>query len=449
MSKQQPKSPCQNDELADFFAFNVKRIWRYLLSERMAFWGISLYLFFEYVRPQNIYPQLDVAPWATISLALAIIGAVLDPKSRWASSSNNILLSLFFLVIILSGLTAYHPGSTWGQLKIFLNWFLFYFLCISIINTEKRFYLFLLFFFLFSFKMAQNGFITWAMRGFAFTNWGLVGGPGWFKNSGEFAIQMVIFVSASGAFVLALRECWQKWWIKAFFYLMPVTAAFSIMGASSRGGQLAMAVIGLWLVLRSEQGFKALLGIAVAGALLYHFLPPEQLARFQEMGTDETSMQRLEYWALGWDITLKHPLLGIGYYNWLDYLLDTYPQGIGPLGLVELPHNIFIQASAELGFLGLGVFLLLIVNSLRIGYRSRKMAKKMDDKFYNMMALGLDCGLVGFLVAGFFVTVLYYPFFWVQISLIVALNNVIKKRYLKFQESEDEKSQISPSGQAA
>ncbi|MDX2441152.1 MAG: hypothetical protein QNK40_11460, partial [Desulfobacterales bacterium] len=35
-----------------------------------------------------------------------------------------------------------------------------------------------------------------------------------------------------------------------------------------------------------------------------------------------------------------------------------------------------------------------------------------------------DMGLVGYLAAGFFVTVLYYPFFWVQIAMIVALHNV-------------------------
>ena len=41
------------------------------------------------------------------------------------------------------------------------------------------------------------------------------------------------------------------------------------------------------------------------------------------------------------------------------------------------------------------------------------------------MTYGFDMGLVGYLVAGTFVTVFYYPFFWVQIALIVALSNVV------------------------
>jgi hypothetical protein len=38
------------------------------------------------------------------------------------------------------------------------------------------------------------------------------------------------------------------------------------------------------------------------------------------------------------------------------------------------------------------------------------------------MAYGLDGALVSYLVAGFFVTVLYYPFFWINLALTVALS---------------------------
>ena len=188
-----------NSEILDFYQVKFKKIWKYILSERLSFWGISLYLFFEYVRPQAIFPALDVAPFGTISLALAIIGVIIDPTVRWVKNSNNLLMTAYFFVILLSAVFAYSSQSSCDYMKIFLNWFLFYYLCINIINTEKRLFLFAIFFFLFSFKMSQNGFITWAQRGFAFSDWGLVGGAGWFKNSGEFAIQMVIFLAMSGA----------------------------------------------------------------------------------------------------------------------------------------------------------------------------------------------------------------------------------------------------------
>ncbi|MDH5728608.1 MAG: hypothetical protein OEZ58_06435, partial [Gammaproteobacteria bacterium] len=53
----------------------------------------------------------------------------------------------------------------------------------------------------------------------------------------------------------------------------------------------------------------------------------------------------------------------------------------------------------------------------------------LNNKFFFSVAYGLDAGMVGFLIAGTFVTVLYYPFFWIQITMIVMLNNVVTKTY--------------------
>jgi hypothetical protein len=39
------------------------------------------------------------------------------------------------------------------------------------------------------------------------------------------------------------------------------------------------------------------------------------------------------------------------------------------------------------------------------------------------MAHGLDAALIGFLASGFFVTVLFYPFFWINLAMTVALYN--------------------------
>ena len=39
------------------------------------------------------------------------------------------------------------------------------------------------------------------------------------------------------------------------------------------------------------------------------------------------------------------------------------------------------------------------------------------------MARGLDGSLVGLIVSGSFISVLYYPFFWINFAMTVALNN--------------------------
>lgn len=51
----------------------------------------------------------------------------------------------------------------------------------------------------------------------------------------------------------------------------------------------------------------------------------------------------------------------------------------------------------------------------------------MDNRFSFFLAHGLDLGMIGYLVAGFFVAVVYYPFFWYEMAMIVALKAVAKK----------------------
>jgi hypothetical protein len=43
------------------------------------------------------------------------------------------------------------------------------------------------------------------------------------------------------------------------------------------------------------------------------------------------------------------------------------------------------------------------------------------------MAKGLNIAMWGFIIAGQFVTVAYYPFPWVNLALTVALGNIVKR----------------------
>ena len=326
----------------------------------------------------------------------------------------------------MSGIFAFDPSVSWDHWVFFLNWFLVYFLVINIVNTEKRLFVFILLFLLLSFKMAQNGAVTWALRGFSFTDWGLVGAAGWFRNSGEFSIQMLIFVSLSIAFIVAIKEKWGPY-KKYFFYLMPITGFLSIIGSSSRGAQLALVVIGLFLLLKWKQRTRAIIILSLVILAVFVLLPDEQVQRFVDVEDDINYLQRVAYWEYGLRLMNEYPVLGIGYYNWLDYVAYKVPEGLGPRGMGELPHNIFIQIGAEAGYIGLLIFLSMVFFLFRLNASTRAAAKVCKNDFLYFLSYGLDAGCLGYLVAGFFVTVFYYPFFWVQMALSVAVYSIAKK----------------------
>ena len=95
---------------------------------------------------------------------------------------------------------------------------------------------------------------------------------------------------------------------------------------------------------------------------------------------------------------------------------------------IQQAHNIYIQAASELGVTGLFFYILLILFAFINNANTRSTSKSLENKLYLNVSYGLDAGLIGYLIAGNFVTVLYYPFFWVQIAMIVMLNNVVKRK---------------------
>ena len=181
-------------------------MWAGLKQESPGFWFLCIYIFLEYVRPQSIYPAIDFLPWAQIFIIIAVAAAFRDRSIKWVKNPQSTLIILFTCIVLLSSVFAFRPGLAFPKIYVVFNWLILYFLVVSLVNTEKRFLIFVLLFLLVSFKMSQHGFRTFASRGFSFAGWGVSGSPGWFQNSGEFGIQMTIFVPLSIAFILALRR---------------------------------------------------------------------------------------------------------------------------------------------------------------------------------------------------------------------------------------------------
>lgn len=402
----------------DLYSLKLSSIWQYFKGESFAFWMICAYLFFEYVRPQLIYPAIDFLPWTQIVLIGSILGCFSDKSVRWVSSSVNVLLIAFLFVILSSSFFAYFPEISYKNLEKYYLWVIIYFLIINIVNTRKRFFIFLSIFLLSSFKLSLSLSMYWAQRGFSFTDWGLMGPPGFFQNSGELSIQMLVFWPIAWAFAHSLKPYVNRKWYLVLM-LMPITAIMVILGASSRGAQLALALQILVMNYRYLLKPKVIISVGVSLFLIWSFLPEEQKNRFETIGEDGTSRQRILYMENGIKMIENNPFLGVGYFNFAPYYEKYFPHDV-ILGRAELPHNIFIQVGTDTGFVGLSIFLALLILAFNI---ARSFKAEGCEQNQSMIGKCANLSLIGFIVAGQFVTVTYYPFLWIHLALIVAMNN--------------------------
>lgn len=401
----------------NIYDLGLKKLWVFISCQDLSYWLTCGYLFFEYIRPQTLYPVLDIMPYSQVIITVNFLFLLIRLDLNVSSIGNRFLI-LFLVIIFFSSVFAISSEISFQHISEFIAWVLIYYIIINTVNSEAKFLFFILLFLLFSFKMAQFSFRNWFEMGFAFGKDGTGGGPGWFENSGEFGVQMCIFFPLGLYFFLALKEYWSKW-KASFFLLFPIFALSGMISSSSRGAVVGGAAILLWILFKSKKKFIALFFLIFTIAVIVVAMPAQQKERFGNVGDDKTSNTRIERWKKGIEMSKRYPVLGVGFENWA--VADSKLFFLGDGGE---PHNIFIECLAELGWVGMLCFLAMVGICFRLNSQTRRQALKVKNHFLEKMAHGLDCSLVGFLASGFFVTVLYYPYFWINFSLVVALNNI-------------------------
>ncbi len=403
-------------------------VWRAFWAEPWSFKFTCLYVFFEYVRPQEVYEWLTVLPWSRVTILSAVFFFVIEGGRVRSRSVANGLLLCFALVVLLSSVFAYSPTESFNKLVLLLNWLIAFFLISNTASDERKFYLFIVLFLLWCIKMSQ-----FATRSFLTGGGSSGGAPGWFQNTGEFALQMCIFVPLSLFFLIGLYPSLKKSQV-IMLSLLPLSGVIGVVNSGSRGGLLGLGCVGLWLLLKSKRKVRGLIVLAVAAPTIWAILPQAQRDRFSTAGKDETSVSRLTYWKRGLDMASKYPVLGVGYENWGAYIEDHYPLAPGEvrkyvapgISVVEVSHNIFIEVVSQLGYTGLVLFVLLIVSIWFLNAKSRRVLRSCGERgrFLENMSHGLDAGNVGFIVAGFFMAVAFNPFLWFQLAMTAALHVV-------------------------
>ena len=415
----QARKPRKQYRIEDFYFLKIGNMWRYMKTQHFSFWMICFYIFFEYTRPQAIFPVIDFLPWAQVFILLSMIGAVLDPTVRWVSSPVNWVINLFALLIFISSIYAFDPALSESHYIDFYSWYVVYYLIINIVNTKERLYVFMMVMVISMAKIAIGTAKSWVMRGFSFTSWGLMGPAGYFQNSGELSILMLTLFPLAYYLYEYLKNrvsIWERYLLIAFW----VAPIMTILGASSRGAQVALVVQLLIMFRKKVFKPKQMIVIGLMVFALYSLLPEEQKARFESAGDDKTSQQRLLYWKHGLEMIQNHPWLGVGFFNFPVYY-ENYFQDDMLYDRAQLPHNIFIQVGTDAGILAMILAALLVCAPY---FLYRNVRQRLDKGYLKVVSAGTGMGLLGFVIAGQFVTVFYYPFLWIGLGVAVATEHI-------------------------
>lgn len=200
-----------------------------------------------------------------------------------------------------------------------------------------------------------------------------------------------------------------------------------ILSTGSRGGLTSLALTTIYVLIVGSARVKAglLVGIPVLALAAVPFIPSTAISRLgtlfsaetpQATEATESSEQRMALLVASIQVTLQHPMLGVGPGVFMDYQADQAKQG-GQKGLWHVTHNSYTQVSSECG---LAAFLLYL-SALVLTYRSLRVTSKTASPELSTPALFVMTMLVGFGFCMFFLSMAYNVHILVLSGLAIAL----------------------------
>jgi O-antigen ligase len=212
-----------------------------------------------------------------------------------------------------------------------------------------------------------------------------------------------------------------------------VLCAAGVFLSLSRGGLFALGaalLVALVVGGRWRPHALALAILVAASAFTYYgfFATVDQRARVttvQEGGTG-----RSDLWKVGWRMVEDKPVGGVGVGNFttssVHYLLE--PGAIRRdefiVGEAKVAHNTYLQVWAELGTIGLVLFLAIIGFSLTCMLRAARWFDRLGERGLELLARALFVALVGLIAADFFISEQFSKQLWLMLGLGPALLGV-------------------------
>ena len=217
----------------------------------------------------------------------------------------------------------------------------------------------------------------------------------------------------------------------------------AVIATFSRGGFLGLMIVGFGSVLASRRkGLNSALLVVglLAGAAFVGSDWTARMTTVQDAGEDTSFMGRVVAWKVSTALALERPFLGGGFHAiqhqevWLSQArnfmeLDFVPtdvQGAFP----RAAHSIYFEVLGDLGFIGLGCFVLLLIVAWHDGGVVQRLVRRSgrtDLAWAADLAVKLRVSIVAFMLSGGLLSAAYYDIDYLLVAIAGALRFMVQR----------------------
>jgi O-antigen ligase len=201
--------------------------------------------------------------------------------------------------------------------------------------------------------------------------------------------------------------------------------ALAILATGTRAAIVALAIVAVLGFVLDRRMWRLAIPALVAGWGAWMYLPSAFLQRLESILTlSDRGAGRLDIWLVALNIIASHPILGVG----LDSFGRAFDRYLAKTPGLKIPyavsgwgsHNVFLNVQAELGLVGLALFLAIVGLAVHQGLGAGLRFKRAGAHKESALALGVWLGLVGMLTVCLFLDWHHAKYLW----LLLAIPNV-------------------------
>ena len=385
-----------------------------------AFYGLLLYMWNAYFRPEEWLwsNALQRIPLSFIIGSYVVLTSIML-GNRFVFNRKILILLIFLLHAFLSTLYSQYLEYSWPFLIEFFKLFLICYMMFVLVDDFQKFRILLLVIVLsLSFEATKQGWYY------------LLTMPGWpnsnplpfLGDNNGVAVGMLMLIPI----IVLLTQTTRRAWVRPFYWLILIGILYRAISTFSRGGFIACTFMALLFWLHSSRRVRLLLIILPLAVIIGLSLPQTFWDRMWTITTyqedeDVSALGRLHYWEVASLMAQSNPIQGVGF-NAFSAAYDSYDFSRGQYGRNRSVHNSFFGVLAELGYLGLSLYLLILCLALISCHHVIIISRAHQElSHFTVSAKAFQISLIVFITGGSFLSFQYFEMLWHYITLCFIL----------------------------
>ena len=377
------------------------------------------------VRPGELYPVFNTLHVERIFAILVLLSFAAHRCPISFRAPTKALLA-FWGALLLGIPFAFWPGGAFSNWLDFGRIVVYFILIANLVNTPKRFRLFL---------TVYSGLIGWLavsslvlyFQGKSEVRMGIQRAVGLTSNADDAnALGLTLVALLPFLFLLVQKEDepgkYEKW-RRGLMIGLAAICLCTIILTGSRSAFFTMLFMGFLFALTRR---RALLYLCLASVLVsaaWFAIPEQYQNRYrtvENLQADESYQGRVTAWSFAWQLFLHHPITGAG--------IGMFPQARGvQTGHWLNVHSLFFQILSETGLLGaitFGYFLIATYRKNR-SLRRKMLKRKNVPAWLHGFPLACNLSLAALLFAGWGAHSLYRDTWYLLAGLSAALSGTL------------------------